>query len=195
MVVVGTSLGGLHALQVLLACLPPHFRAPVAIVQHRARASEGGLRDLLQAVCRLPVVEPEDKEPIEPGHVYLAPADYHLLVEGDHLALSTEGPVNYSRPSIDVLFESAAHTCGPHLVAVVLTGANEDGARGAQRVAAGGGTVLIQDPALAESAIMPAAAAARIAATRTYSLEEVGARLIALCAGERLTVPAPSQVH
>jgi two-component system chemotaxis response regulator CheB len=195
MVVVGTSLGGLHALQVLLACLPPHFRAPVAIVQHRTRSSDGGLRDLLQAVCRLPVIEPEDKERIEAGHVYLAPADYHLLVEGDHLALSTEGPVNHSRPSIDVLFESAAHACGPELVAVVLTGASEDGARGAQRVAERGGTVLIQDPASAASAIMPAAAAARIAATRTYSLQEVGARLIALCAGGRPSAPPLSNVH
>jgi two-component system chemotaxis response regulator CheB len=199
MVVVGASLGGLQALQLVLAALPPHFRAPMAIVQHRSKSNDSRLCNLLQAVCPLPVTEAEDKEPLRPGRVYLAPADYHLLVEvasapaqalgppaqgrhDAHLALSTEAPVNYSRPSIDVLFESAADVYGPALVAVVLTGSSEDGARGAERVGQRGGTVLIQDPASAQSAIMPAAAAARTAATRTYSLEEVARRLIALCA-------------
>jgi two-component system chemotaxis response regulator CheB len=197
MVVIGASLGGLKALQVVLAALPPHFNAPMAIVQHRTRSNDTRLRDLLQAVCSLPVLEAEDKEPVRPGRVYLAPADYHLLVElgwgrsqrsalqepsDAHLTLSTEAPVNYSRPSIDVLFESAADVYGPDLVAVVLTGSSDDGARGAERVGQCGGTVLIQDPASAQSAIMPAAAAARPAATRTYSLDEVAGRLVALCA-------------
>jgi two-component system chemotaxis response regulator CheB len=184
LVVVGTSLGGLHALQLLLAALPPHFRPPVAIVQHRTKHGGGTLVDLLQAVCPLPVLEPEDKEPIRDGHVYIAPADYHLLVEksGGVLALSTEGPVNHSRPSIDVLFETAADAYGASLLAVVLTGASDDGARGAVRVAERGGTVLIQDPASAASAIMPKAAAARTPTARTYPLEQMGARLIALCA-------------
>jgi two-component system chemotaxis response regulator CheB len=181
LVAVGTSLGGLHALQIVLGGLPPHFPAPLAIVQHRTKTSEGTLRQLLQLACRLPVLEPEDKEPIRPGHVYLAPPDYHLLVERDHLALSTEGPVNHSRPSVDVLFETAADAFGPDLLAVVLTGASDDGARGAQRVAERGGQVLIQDPASAHSGIMPAAAAARTASARTYPLEELGARIIALC--------------
>jgi two-component system, chemotaxis family, protein-glutamate methylesterase/glutaminase len=188
MVVIGASLGGVQALQILLSALPAGFRSPVAIVQHRGRGSDSGLCSLLQAGCPLPVIEPEDKEPLQPGRVYLAPPDYHLLVERDHLALSTEGPVNHSRPSIDVLFETAADAYGPELIAVVLTGASDDGARGAERVALRGGTVLIQDPATAQSAIMPAAAVARTAATRTYSLEEVAARLIVLCAGPPLSL-------
>jgi two-component system chemotaxis response regulator CheB len=207
MVVIGASLGGLQALQVVLAAMPPDFGVPIAIVQHRTRSSDTRLRDLLQTVCPLPVVEAEDKELLRPGQVYLAPADYHLLVESaggpargpdpvprgprdPHLALSTEGPVNYSRPSIDVLFESAADVYGSDLVAVVLTGSSDDGARGAARVGQLGGTVLIQDPASAQSATMPAAAVARTAATRTYSLEEIAARLIALCAE-----PPPSRAR
>jgi two-component system chemotaxis response regulator CheB len=189
LVVVGTSLGGLNALRALLASLPPDFSTPLAIVQHRGKGGDGGLRDLLQTSSPLPILEPDDKEPIRAGHVYLAPADYHLLVEGGHLALSTEAPVNHSRPSIDVLFESAADAYGSALVAVVLTGASDDGARGAVRVGQRGGTVIIQDPSSAESAIMPAAAAARTAATRTYTLAELGAQLIALCAAPPAAPP------
>ncbi len=182
LIVVGTSLGGLNALRTLLGALPSGFPTPLAIVQHRGKVTgDSALRDLLQGSSALPVLEPDDKEPIRAGHVYLAPADYHLLVEGDHLTLSTEAPINHSRPSIDVLFESAAEAYGPGLVAVVLTGASHDGARGAVRVSERGGTVIIQDPASAESAIMPAAAAARTAATRTYTLQEIAARLVALC--------------
>jgi two-component system chemotaxis response regulator CheB len=162
LVVVGTSLGGLNALQILLGGLPQPLQSAVAIVQHRSKGVETGLCELLQAASRAPVAEPEDKEPIQRGRVYLAPGDYHLLVERSdqqyHLALSTEGPVSYARPSIDVLFESAADAYGPALVAVVLTGANEDGAAGAARVRQRGGTVMIQDPASAASGIMPAAA-------------------------------------
>jgi two-component system chemotaxis response regulator CheB len=186
LVVMGTSLGGLNALQLVLGGLPHPLRSAVAIVQHRGKMADTGLCALLQAVTRAPVREPEDKDPVEPGRIYLAPGDYHLLVEraGDacHLALSTEGPVSYARPSIDVLFESAADAYGPALVAVVLTGANEDGAAGALRVRQRGGTVLIQDPASAASGIMPAAAVARTAATRTYSLDDLSAELSALCA-------------
>jgi two-component system chemotaxis response regulator CheB len=195
LVAIGTSLGGLNALQVVLAALPADFPAPLAIVQHRTKEGGATLAKLLQASCRLAVVEPEDKEPIRAGHVYLAPADYHLMVETaapggpPHLCLSTEGPVNHSRPSIDVLFETAAEAFGPQVVAVVLTGASEDGARGAERVRRHGGTVLIQDPASAQSAVMPLAAMARTAAARSYSLPEVAARLIALCGPA--SAPAP----
>jgi two-component system chemotaxis response regulator CheB len=186
LVVVGTSLGGLNALQILLGGLPQPLQSAVAIVQHRSKGVETGLCDLLQAASRAPVAEPEDKEPIQRGRVYLAPGDYHLLVERSdqqyHLALSTEGPVSYARPSIDVLFESAADAYGPALVAVVLTGANEDGAAGAARVRQRGGTVMIQDPASAASGIMPAAAAARVPDALTYPLEALAAALSRLCA-------------
>jgi two-component system chemotaxis response regulator CheB len=186
LVVIGTSLGGLNALQVVLARLPHPLRPAVAIVQHRIKGAETGLTTLLQAASRAPVREPEDKEAIEPGHIYLAPGDYHLLVErhadGHHLALSTEGPVCWARPSIDVLLESAADAYGPALVAVILTGANEDGANGALRVRQRGGTVLVEDPATAVSSIMPAAAAARAGVTRTHPLKDLADELAALCA-------------
>jgi two-component system chemotaxis response regulator CheB len=195
LVVVGTSLGGLNALQVLLGALPAQFRTPIAIVQHRTKQGGSTLVDLLQAICALPVREPEDKEPIHEGHVYLAPPDYHLLVEPGHLALSTEAPVNHSRPSIDVLFETAADAYGPELIAVVLTGASDDGARGALRVGQRGGTVLIQDPASAHSATMPAAAAARTGPARTYALEQVAPRLIALCASPASASASPPSVR
>src|SRR5438046_815995 len=107
LVVVGASLGGLEALRTLLGGLPPDFPAPVAVAQHR-RGRDGPLRNILQEHSALPVVEAEDKLWVETGRVYLAPPDYHLLVEPGHFALSTEGPVTYARPSIDVLFESAA---------------------------------------------------------------------------------------
>jgi two-component system chemotaxis response regulator CheB len=127
LVVVGCSWGGLAALERLLEDLPADFPAAVVIAQHRAiDAGEGMLADLLRRQSALPVEDAEDKDALEPGHVYIAPPDYHLLVESGSLALSTEGAVAYSRPSIDVLFESAADAYRDRLVAVVLTGANID---------------------------------------------------------------------
>jgi two-component system chemotaxis response regulator CheB len=162
LIVIGTSLGGLAALSEVLACLPRHFTCPVAIVQHRAAAAaDGVLAALLQARTFLPVVEPDDKVPIRRGHIYLAPADYHLLVETDGtLSLSTDPPVHCARPSIDVLFESAAHVFGEALTAVVLTGASTDGADGVTAVRERGGYVVAQDPSTAESGVMPRAAIA-----------------------------------
>lgn len=159
-VVVGTSLGGLSALQVLLSGLPRDFPLPIAIVQHRGKTGDEALLGLLAARSALPVSEPDDKEALEPGHVYLAPAGYHLLVEPGRLALSTEAPVNYSRPSIDVLFESTADAYGRGVVGVLLTGASQDGAAGCARIKERGGVVVVQDPAGAESGVMPAAAIA-----------------------------------
>src|SRR5690554_969399 len=108
LIVIGCSLGGLNALQVVLGGIPRGFGLPIVLVQHRGKHPDEALSRLLGAHCALPVREPQDKERIEAGHVYVAPADYHLLVERGTLALSTEAPVNYARPSIDVLFESAA---------------------------------------------------------------------------------------
>ena len=159
-VVVGTSLGGLKALQTLLAGLPKDFPLPVAIVQHRGKASGDGLAAFLQTASALQVREAEDKEPIVPGMVYLAPADYHLLVESGAFMLSTEAPVAFSRPSVDVLFESAADAYGAGVIGVVLTGANIDGARGAVAIKRRGGLVVVQDPATAEAVAMPEAARA-----------------------------------
>jgi two-component system chemotaxis response regulator CheB len=172
-VVVGTSLGGLNALGILLAGIPRDFAAPIAIAQHRTRDADSGLADLLQRECSLPIAEAEDKTLIEPGHVYLAPPDYHLLIGGDELSLSTEGPVSHARPSIDVLFDSAASSFGSGVIAVVLTGASEDGSEGAAVVKRRGGRVIVQDPKEAESSIMPMAVVNRKLADAVLPLRAI----------------------
>jgi two-component system, chemotaxis family, protein-glutamate methylesterase/glutaminase len=179
LVVIGTSLGGLHALQVLLGGLPRTFTVPIVIVQHRGKHPDDALTRLLAAHCPLVVSEPLDKDPIEPGHVYIAPADYHVLVERGNLALSTEAPVNYARPSIDVLFETAAESYTTGVVGVVLTGANHDGALGAARIKQRGGRVVVQDPASAESRPMPLAAIDSTGA-RPTPLEQIAPLLVSL---------------
>lgn len=187
LIAIGTSLGGLHALMALLSGLPASLSVPVVIVQHRGPAAGGeGLAPLLRAHTPLAVVEAEDKMPIESGTVYLAPADYHLLVESRGLlALTTEAPVRSARPSIDVLFESAAQAYGPSLLGVLLTGASADGAEGLARVKARGGCAIVQDPASAECHIMPAAALAATAVDYVLPLPHIGQRLVALAEGTR----------
>jgi two-component system chemotaxis response regulator CheB len=154
---IGASAGGLHALCALVRDLPAELPLPVAIVQHRSKES-ALLAELLQDCTLLQVREVEDKEPIVPGVVYLAPADYHLLVEPEYFSLSTDEPVRWSRPSIDVMFETAADAFGSATVGVVLTGANSDGARGLRRIAAAGGYAIVQDTRTSEATAMPAAA-------------------------------------
>src|SRR5215212_4683664 len=160
LIVVGASLGGFHALETLLGGLPRDFPLPVAVVQHRSSDSDELLATLLRRSSRLPIVEVEDKHSITPGEIYIAPANYHLLVEEGHFALSTEGPVQFARPSIDVLFESAADAYRDKVVAVLLSGSNSDGARGMARIKEYGGLAIVQDPASAESSRMPEAAIA-----------------------------------
>jgi two-component system chemotaxis response regulator CheB len=172
-VVVGTSLGGLNALSVLLAGLPGDFPLPIAIVQHRSRDADSGLVELLQRQSRLPVVEAEDKTAIETGRVYLAPPDYHLLIGGEQFSLSIEAPVSHARPSIDVLFDSAASSFGSGVIAVVLTGASADGALGAAIVKSKGGRVIVQDPKEAESPVMPLAVISRNAAHAVLLLHAI----------------------
>ena len=148
-------------------------------VVHQPPDRESLLAGLLGERSQLPVREAEDKEPIEPGTVYLAPPDYHLLVEKDgHLSLSSEEPVHFSRPSIDVLFESAADAYGAGLVAAVLTGANSDGARGLRTVVDAGGTALVQRPDTAFASMMPAAALEACPSARTLTLQEIGEYLV-----------------
>jgi two-component system chemotaxis response regulator CheB len=178
LIVVGASLGGVQALQTVLAGLPADFRLPVAVVQHRASHTGEALAQLLQQASSLRVLEVEDKQAIQPGHVYLAPADYHLLVEGDHFALSTEAPVNYARPSIDVLFESAADTCGERTIGVILTGGNEDGARGLAAIKGRGGLAVVQAPETAEARAMPEAAIAAVAVDEVLPPGEIGRFLV-----------------
>ena len=172
-VVVGTSLGGLRALEVLLAGLAADFSLPMAVVQHRSVESGEVLQTVLQRHTHLRVREPQDKEPVVPGRVYLAPPDYHLLVEDGAFSLSTEGRVSYARPSVDVLFESAADSYGGEVIAVALTGANHDGARGAAVIKRRGGLVLVQAPDDAESPQMPRAVIAATPVDRILALSEI----------------------
>lgn len=163
LVTVGASWGGLEALKVVLAGLPPTFSLPVAIVQHRSSDSrDAGLAAYYDARCALPVCTIEDKQPIEPGHVYFAPPGYHLLVERGHFDLSRDLPIQFSRPSIDVLFEAAADAYGAATIGVVLTGANEDGAAGLRAIQSVGGFSIVQDPATAARGTMPRAAIAAV---------------------------------
>lgn len=177
-VVIGASAGAVQALSELLPRLPADYSLPILIVVH-VPSAPSGLTTLFSAKCAIEVVEPDDKESIVPATVYFAPPSYHLLVEPDgSIALSADEPVLFSRPSIDVLFESAADTYGAGLLAIVLTGANEDGARGAAHIEARGGTVLVEDPATAYAAAMPAAALARCSSARALSLDAIADRLL-----------------
>jgi two-component system chemotaxis response regulator CheB len=181
LVVVGASVGGLLALNILLASLPGDFSFPLAIAQHRNADSDGMLRAVLQRHSALMVIEPDDKETIVPGRVYLAPADYHLLVEGGRFALSTEGRVWHARPSIDVLFESAADSYAERTIGVILTGAGRDGARGAARIKERGGLIVVQEPATAEGRSLPEATIRACAVDRILPLSQIGPLLAGLC--------------
>ena len=161
----------------LLDGLPETFDLPVAVVQHRGKDAESLLAMLLQDHTRMRVMEVEDKQPIERGHVYIAPPDYHLLLEGSHFSLSVDAPVRFSRPSIDVMFESAASSCGKRAIGVVLTGANEDGASGLRRIVDSGGRAIVQDPATAEVRTMPAAAQRSVPEAEVLPISRIGPRL------------------
>jgi two-component system chemotaxis response regulator CheB len=162
MIVIGASLGGLKALVTMLRGVPPTFATPVAVVLHRHKDSDGMLLEMLNSESPLRAGEPLDKEPILPRRVYVAPPDYHLLVEPAHFSLSVDEPVRFARPSIDVLFESAADAFGSRAIAIILTGANSDGSEGAARIKARGGRVIVQDPTTAEAPQMPQAVLARL---------------------------------
>ncbi len=180
-IVIGASAGAVEALSAILPALPEGFALPVLVVVHVPPGRTNALAPLFRAKCRLPVHEAEDKEPIEAGTIYFAPADYHLLVEPDRtLGLSDDPPVLHSRPSIDVLFESAADAYGPALAGVVLTGASADGAAGLKALADAGGLALVEDPAGAHSPTMPRAALEACPTARTAGLSELASILIAL---------------
>ena len=178
MIVIGASRGGLNAVQTLLKGLPDTFPLPLAVVLHRHKETDDLLQPSLQKYCALPVTEVTDKELIQPGHVYTAPADYHLLVEPPHFSLSVDEPVLYARPSIDVLFESAADAFGKAIIGVILTGASQDGAHGAAQIQKRGGTVIVQEPATAESPTMPFAALAATQTRFVLPLDQIAATLI-----------------
>ncbi len=173
-VVMGGSAGALDALSQILPKLPEDFPWPIFIVVHVPPQKDSLLAEVLQNKCRLKVHEAEDKEPIVPGTVYLAPPDYHLLIEeGGYLSLSADEAVLFSRPSIDVMFESAADIYGPGLIGIVLSGANNDGAKGLKAVAEFGGTALVQNPEEAFSRMMPQEALAHCGVARALGSAEI----------------------
>lgn len=184
LVVIGASWGGLHAVDRVLHDLPDGFDVPVVVAQHRDPDSEDGLLGrLLSRHTPLDVVDGADKTELVPGRVLLAPTDYHLLVEPGCVELSVDAPVQHSRPSIDVLFQSAAEAYGPRVVAALLTGANADGADGIREVSRRGGYTIVQDPESAERREMPDAALAVMAPDAVVALEDVGATIGAVCEG------------
>lgn len=183
LIVIGASLGGLKALRAVLGALPAGFPAALAVAQHRDPSGGDALALLLGEVCALPVREAQDKAPIEPGSVTLAPADYHLLVEDGHFALALGEEADTACPAIDALFESAAEEYGAAAVGVVLTGTGSDGARGLAAIARAGGIVFVQSPESAEEAAMPAAALAATAA-ESLPLERIAPRLVELAGSD-----------
>jgi two-component system chemotaxis response regulator CheB len=179
-VVIGGSAGSLEVLRPLVRELPRELPCPVVIVIHLP-AHSSGLAELLGAETALRVKQAEDKEPIVAGTVYIAPPSYHLLIESQlTFALSVDAPVHFSRPSIDVLFETACDVFGAGLVGVLLSGASEDGAAGLQEIHAAGGTTIVQSPLSAEVAIMPAAALALFEPTYIWSPNDIASGLTKL---------------
>ena len=181
-IVIGASAGGVMAVRTLLAGLPADLPSALLVVIHLPRGRPSQLAEVRDGATALPVLEAEDKQPILPGQVLLAPPDYHLLVEdAGHVALSVDAPPMYSMPSIDVLFESAAHVWQHQLLAIVLTGASADGARGAVAVRSAGGRVWVQDPAEAEMPVMPAATLATAGADAVLTLQQMVQQLVEEC--------------
>jgi two-component system, chemotaxis family, protein-glutamate methylesterase/glutaminase len=176
LVAIGGSWGGITALRAILSDLTLPDDASAVVVLHR-QPVRSELVPVLARGNRLPVREAEDKAPLEPATVHVAPPDYHLLVERGWLALSTDEPVRYSRPSIDVLFESAAGAFADRLVGVVLTGASDDGTDGARAIRRHGGIVIVQDPTTAEQAIMPGSVIDAGLADRVVPLPELAASI------------------
>ncbi len=173
-IVIGASAGGLYALKKLLPALPASFPCPVLVVQHLSPHSDNYMVRMLDELSPLVVKEADEKEPVIPGTVYVAPPDYHLLVEEDFtLSLSVEEKVNYSRPAIDVLFETAADAYGRHLMGIILTGANADGANGLLAVKKRGGFTIVQQPEDAESQAMPKAAIELVKPHKIFTLDEI----------------------
>lgn len=177
-VIIGASLGGLNAVKAIIEKIPADFPLPIVIVQHREPKADPILQLLLADYGNLKVVEPDDKDEIKAGNIYVAPPDYHLLFEGNHFALSQDLPVNYARPSIDVLFESAADAFGEKVIGIILTGSSKDGASGLAAVKKNGGFAIVQDPSTAESNVLPEAALALVADAEILQLDEIASFMI-----------------
>lgn len=178
-IVIGASAGGLHALISILKPLPPNYPIPVIVVQHRAKDERSLLEEVLQHKCNIRIKQADEKEEIQHGVVYFAPPNYHLLVESNGtFSLSYDAPVNFSRPSIDVLFETAADIYKERLLGIILTGANKDGAEGMRKIRKLGGTTIAQDPATADYREMPQAAIGTGAIQHILTPEAIGSFLL-----------------
>jgi len=174
-IVIGGSAGALDALATILPAIPVGFPLPIVLVLHVPPEGSPLLAQVLGLRCALPVKEAEDKEPVAPGMIYLAPAGYHLLVENDRwFSLSVDELVHFSRPAIDVLFETAADAYGAGLLGVLLTGANQDGARGLAAIQKSGGATVVQSPATAQSPAMPEAALRLLRPDQVLPIAEIG---------------------
>jgi len=173
-IVIGVSSGGMNALKFIFSALPAGFRLPIIIVQHISAHSDNEWINILNDKSNLTIKEADEKEKIEIGNVYIAPANYHLLIENDKtFSLTIDEYVNFARPSIDVLFESGAEAYKDKLIGMVLTGSNNDGTKGIKRIKELGGMAIIQDPETAESSYMPASAIAAIEPDYILSLEKI----------------------
>jgi two-component system, chemotaxis family, protein-glutamate methylesterase/glutaminase len=181
LIVIGGSAGSLDVLLQLLPAIGLEFSIPIIIVLHRKSSNDNLLADLLSSRTHLKVKEADEKEPVRPGHIYIAPADYHLLLEADRtFSLDYSEKVNYSRPSIDVVFHSAAEVYGPSLVCFLLSGANSDGTEGFRTVQEKGGTTIAQDPDTAEVDYMPRNAILQHCADKVLTREEMAAYINSL---------------
>lgn len=180
-IVIGASTGGIEAIRAILTPLHVGFAVPIVIVQHLSPHSDNYMVTHLNGTCRINVMEAEEKEKILPGSVYIAPPNYHVLLEKDEtLSLTVEPKENYSRPSIDILFESAADAYGNSLIGIILTGANSDGSKGLKRIKELGGLAIVQDPKTAVASLMPKAAIEVTAVDYILSLNEISKKLIEL---------------
>ena len=176
---IGASAGGLYVMIRILKLLPANFNIPVIVVQHRSRDERSLLEEVLQQNCKVKIKQADEKELIKPGTVYFAPPDYHLLIESDRsFSLSCDAPVNYSRPSIDVLFETAADVFKERLLAIILTGANKDGSDGIKKIAGMGGTTIAQSPETADYPEMPKAAIRTGYVQQVLDPEAIGQHLL-----------------
>lgn len=191
-IAIGGSAGGVDALSVILPALRPDCGVAVAVVLHLQRERRSLLADIFAGKCQLEVVEAEDKQPVEPGTIYFAPPDYHLLIDvGPAFALAADELVHFSRPSIDVLLESAADAYRERLLGVVLSGANQDGAAGLKAVEDAGGLTLVQQPETASSAMMPTAALHATKRSSALDLRELAQVFGRIQAGWLPDSPAP----
>ncbi len=180
-IVIGSSAGGMDALRIILSALPEDFSLPILIVQHVSPSSDNYITKYLDKLCKLNIKEADEKENIQVGKVYFAPPNFHLLVEKDNtLSLSTDSRVNFARPSIDILFETAAWAYGSSLIGIVLTGANFDGSNGLKIIKDFGGLTIVQDPKTAFSPTMPKCAIAATKVDHILPIDKIGEFLSSL---------------